>query len=153
LLDGNHAYLIVKHLLRPIGDNTRVSYGSGGGVYPNLFDAHPPFQIDGNFAFTAGVSEMLLQSHLTGGGENEGVPILDLLPALRGAWPTGSVKGLRARGAFEVDLNWEECKLKSTTIHSLGGTVCLVRSGSVMKNFELKSGDVIKLNASLERTP
>jgi alpha-L-fucosidase 2 len=149
LLDGDHAYLLVKNLLRPIGGKARTSYGAGGGVYPNLFDAHPPFQIDGNFAFTAGVSEMLLQSHLTE-PKNPEARILDLLPALPAAWPDGSVKGLRARGGFEVDEEWKNSRLVSATIRSVGGTVCEVRSGLLAQEIKLKRGSSVNLNARLE---
>jgi alpha-L-fucosidase 2 len=150
LRDGDHAYLLIKNLLRPVGGKAGISYGAGGGVYPNLFDAHPPFQIDGNFAFTAGVSEMLLQSQLTD-PTNPDLRILDLLPALPSAWPEGSVKGLRARGGFEVDEEWKNSRLISATIRSVGGTDAEIRCGGKIANIKLRPGEKILLDANLAR--
>ena len=92
---------------------------SGGGTYPNLFDAHPPFQIDGNFGATAGITEMLLQSQ-------DGM--ISLLPALPDAWSSGSIEGIKARGNFVIGMNWKDGKLKEATIKSEIGGNCRLRT-------------------------
>jgi alpha-L-fucosidase 2 len=129
--DGERAYALVRTLLRPVGLESEGIKISGGGVYPNLFDAHPPFQIDGNFAYTAGIAEMLMQSH----GEE-----IELLPALPKAWPNGSIRGLRARGGFEVDLAWEKGILVRATVRSITGTSCRLRYGSRTTALTLRPG-------------
>jgi alpha-L-fucosidase 2 len=146
--DGDHAYALVKYLLRPVGakiDGT--NYSGGGGVYPNLFDAHPPFQIDGNFAFTAGVAEMLLQSHLQ--MDEDGRTLVDLLPAVPQAWASGHVTGLRARGGVEVGITWQDGQLVSATIRSLTGQPVEVSCGGTRVALNLLAGDEVRLNSAL----
>lgn len=134
LWDGNRAYKMFRELLRyvdPDGKKTEKPR-RGGGTYPNLFDAHPPFQIDGNFGGTAAVVEMLVQSN-----ENE----IRLLPALPDAWETGTIKGICARGGFELEMHWDKKRLSKLIISSkLGGKTTLIY-GNQTKSILLKKGE------------
>jgi alpha-L-fucosidase 2 len=122
LHDGDHAFSILRFLLSP------------KCTYPDLFDSCPPFQIDGNFGGASGIAEMLLQSQ---NGE------IQLLPALPKAWPSGRVKGLCARGGFEVDIAWQEGKMVSAGVKSLAGNPCRLHYGQTTKQFQVKKGQEI----------
>jgi alpha-L-fucosidase 2 len=143
LKDGNRAFKLISNLLRLTG-SSKTEY-SGGGVYPNLFDSHPPFQIDGNFGITSGIAEILLQSHCR---DAHGNYVLELLPALPAAWPTGSIKGLCGRGGFEVDIHWEEGKLVKAEILSKADQRCSVRYQDKIIGFQTKSGQKYTLEDS-----
>jgi alpha-L-fucosidase 2 len=144
LEDGNRAYRLLQNLLRPIGE-TGVNMSNAGGTYPDLFCAHPPFQIDGNFGATAGMAEMLLQSHLM---EN-GLPVLKLLPALPEAWANGEVRGLRARGGFEVDMAWKAGRLERAVIRSEKGTPFLLRYNGQDREVKLRAGRTLTCDGRL----
>ncbi|WP_348823737.1 glycoside hydrolase family 95 protein [Flavobacterium aestuarii] len=133
LWDGNRAYKMFRELLRyvdPDGKKTETPR-RGGGTYPNLFDAHPPFQIDGNFGGAAAVAEMLVQSN-----ENE----IRLLPALPDAWESGSVRGICARGGFEISMEWNNKNLQKVTVYSKNGGKTMLICGGKKQNVTLKKG-------------
>jgi alpha-L-fucosidase 2 len=133
--DGEHAYTILKHLLGP------------ELTYPNMFDAHPPFQIDGNFGGAASIAEMIMQSRLGTVATAETpatTPEIDLLPALPAAWPTGSMKGLRARGGFQVEVAWKGGKLTEATITSLNGGSANLRLGDKIQPVKLAKGETVR---------
>jgi alpha-L-fucosidase 2 len=129
LHDGEHAYKMLTNLI-------------SRSTLPNMFDTHPPFQIDGNFGGASGIAEMLLQSHA---GE------LDLLPALPKAWPTGCVRGLCARGGFVVDLDWKDGKLAAVTVLAKRSGPCKLRYGEKVVEFEAERGKRYHLDGSLQR--
>jgi alpha-L-fucosidase 2 len=138
--DGNRAWTLVQKALAP-ASGMEMRYDGGGGVYPNLFDACPPFQIDANFGVPAAIAEMLLQSQ-------DGK--IHLLPALPDAWKSGKVSGLRARGGFQVDIAWHDGKLTSATIHSDTGGTCSVNYGGKTIDFKIRKDKSISLNGNLD---
>jgi alpha-L-fucosidase 2 len=124
LQDGNRAFKLLREILKPTL-RTDINYGAGGGVYPNMLSAGPPFQIDGNFGASAGIAEMLLQSH-------DG--FIDLLPALPDAWKAfGSIKGLKARGNFTVCMTWKDGKITSYTVASPTPVKVKVKANGITK--------------------
>jgi alpha-L-fucosidase 2 len=138
LLDGNHAFKLIKDQISPA---KRPNGEVHGGTYPNLLDAHPPFQIDGNFGCTSGIAEMLVQSH-------DG--FVYILPALPDDWSNGKVEGLKIRGGFEIDITWEQGKLKTFKVYSdLGGNLRLRVKNEIIS----KSGTELKKATGINPNP
>ncbi len=135
LLDGDHALELIRQALTFV-ETQNVHYHGGGGVYRNLFDAHPPFQIDGNFGFVSGVTEMLLQSH-----EDE----ISLLPALPSFWQNGSITGIRARGGVEVSFRWKAGQVTEVTLLSTLGGEKTIQAGNKRKTVFLEAGQTLLL--------
>jgi alpha-L-fucosidase 2 len=135
LRDGDHAYKMYRELLKYVEpDGVKVNYARGGGTYPNLFDAHPPFQIDGNFGGSAAVAEMLVQST---------PELIETLPALPAAWASeGSVSGLKTRGGFEVSMSWKDGKVTSLHLKGLKGSTAKVKVNGEIKSLLIKTGEV-----------
>lgn len=154
-LDGDHAEKILKNLITPAADNPkkRDDPPKKAGLYPNLFDAHPPFQIDGNFGACAGIAEMLMQSHILA-NTNEGELLafsdfnflIHLLPALPSSWKDGSIEGLRARGGFEVSIDWKYGELKTVVIKSMLGNPCQLKYEEQLIDLKLKKGMIKKIS-------
>ncbi len=142
LWDGNRAYKLFRELLSyvPPDDAKNINYTEGGGTYPNLFDAHPPFQIDGNFGGAAGVIEMLLQSS---------EETVFLLPALPDAWQSGAVSGICARGGFEISINWENGILSEVKVLSTAGNRCTLNYNGKTISFNTKKGSNYNLDKKL----
>jgi len=138
--DGNHAMQLATKLLSPADDETGI--GEKGGVYKNMFDAHPPFQIDGNFGGAAGIAEMLVQSHMD---------YIELLPALPDALPNGDIKGLCARGGFEINMQWSNGKLDKLSVYSKAGRECWLRYGMEQIHFKTEKGKTYQLNNKLQK--
>lgn len=140
-LDGDRAYQLLMNQLNLVRDNPDGTQSKGGGgTYPNLFDAHPPFQIDGNFAATAGICEMLVQSHL---GE------IDILPALPSVWKTGTVTGLRVRGGLVIDLAWRGGELEYIHLTAQRPVQTTLRYGEQRLPIELERGHSARFGHNL----
>ncbi len=138
LLDGDHSFLLLKNLMVP-SKSQETNYEDRGGLYNNLFDAHPPFQIDGNFGATSGITEMLLQSHLR---DENGNFYLDILPALPSALSFGDVIGLKARGGFKVSVSWENNELVSVGIESILGNPLNLRYKGKIISQQTNKGEI-----------
>ncbi len=139
-LDGNHAYMMIHNLLSPAESAQRKNKG---GTYPNLFDAHPPFQIDGNFGGSAGMVELLIQSQLG---------YINLLPALPDALPEGEISGVCARGGFELSFAWADGALTSVEILSKAGQPCQLKYKDQLIHFDTQAGERYRFNGRLEAT-
>jgi alpha-L-fucosidase 2 len=140
LHDGDHALKLLNRLLNPV-HSSGVEMTNSGGTYNNLFCAHPPFQIDGNLGATAGIAEMLLQSH-------EG--FIELLPALPGSWKDGEVKGLCARGGFELSMKWKNGKLTDAVLLSKKGGTCKIKYADTDMSLQTVAGRTYPLRGLLE---
>jgi alpha-L-fucosidase 2 len=150
-LDGDHAYRILQNLIVPASDQEHKA-----GLFPNLFDAHPPFQIDGNFGATAGIAELLLQSHdpyatptsLTAVQSGD-AGFVNLLPALPSAFPSGKVTGLRARGGIGIDIEWKDGKLVKATLTAAATKPVKVRYAGKEKEVQMRAGQAYSFGPGL----
>lgn len=141
LLDGNRALGVIGNLLTYKDADPDGEKKPGGGLYANLWDAHPPFQIDGNFGVTAGIAEMILQSHQVANGKR----VISLLPALPDAWQSGSVSGMRARGAMEVALRWKDSQITELSITAQQDTSFELRYNGKTQDVSIKAGETFEL--------